>query len=119
MKIKTNVKAGGIMPNHNQSVAQGLKVQSNVKAGRFDIEPQHNQTMARGLKPKTDVRAEGANGDLPLYSVSTLTAARGLKVKTGVKAGDWTNQHNQTMAKGLKVKTDIKAGGPPPIIIED
>jgi hypothetical protein len=37
MKIKTNVKAGGIMPNHNQTVAQGLKVQSNVKAGRFDI----------------------------------------------------------------------------------
>ena len=96
-----------------------MKVQSNVKAGRFDIEPQHNQTIARGLKPKTDVKAEGANGDLPVDSVSTLTAARGLKIKTGVKAGDSPNQHNQTMAKGLKVKTDIKAGGPPPIIIED
>ena len=35
---------------------------------------------------------------------------RGLKVESGVKAGDWTNQHNQTVAKGLKVKTNVKAG---------
>jgi hypothetical protein len=75
--------------------------------------------MSRGLNPKTDVKAEGANGDLTVNSVSTLPAARGLKTKTGVKAGDWSNQHNQTMAKGLRVKTDIKAGGPPPVIIED
>jgi hypothetical protein len=35
MKIKTNVKSGlrGDSMNHNQTVARGLKVKTNVKAG--------------------------------------------------------------------------------------
>jgi hypothetical protein len=35
MKIKTNVKAGGVshQRNHNQTVSRGLKVKTNVKAG--------------------------------------------------------------------------------------
>ncbi|MGH9768452.1 MAG: hypothetical protein ACREAB_13555 [Blastocatellia bacterium] len=45
MRIKTNVKAGKIVLNHNQRVARGLKVKSGVKAGRIAIN--HNQTVAR------------------------------------------------------------------------
>ena len=38
MKIKSNVKAGGVgVPqgamNHNQTTARGLKVKTNIKAG--------------------------------------------------------------------------------------
>jgi len=33
MKIKSNVKAGAVASNHNQTVARGLKVKTNVKAG--------------------------------------------------------------------------------------
>jgi len=54
MKIKTNVKAGGIALNHNQKVASGLKVKIGIKVG-FDPDGNHNQTM--GLKVKTNVKA--------------------------------------------------------------
>ena len=33
MKVKTNVKAGGVFDNHNQTLTRGLKVKTNVKAG--------------------------------------------------------------------------------------
>jgi len=33
MKIKTNVTAGGLTTNHNQTVSRGLKVKTHVKSG--------------------------------------------------------------------------------------
>jgi len=33
MKIKSNVKAGGTGMQHNQTIARGLKVKTNIKAG--------------------------------------------------------------------------------------
>jgi hypothetical protein len=67
MKIRSNVKAGGIgVPqgsmNHNQTVTRGLKVKCGVKAGVWGNPPtNHNQTVSRGLKVKTNVKA-GAIG---------------------------------------------------------
>jgi hypothetical protein len=55
VKIKTNVKAGGLTHNHNQKAASGLKVESRVKAG--GLATNHNQTVARGLKVKSGVKA--------------------------------------------------------------
>jgi len=44
MKVKSNVKAGGIKLNHNQAV-KGLRVKAGVKAGGRRL--QHNQTVSR------------------------------------------------------------------------
>jgi hypothetical protein len=49
MRVKSKVKAGGGdgWVNHNRSV-KGLRVKSNVKAGV--ITPNHNQSLARAAK---------------------------------------------------------------------
>ena len=49
MKVNTNVKAGGIDWNHNESIARdkektnSLKVKTNIKAGGIDYN--HNESM--------------------------------------------------------------------------
>jgi len=55
MKIRTNVKAGGLATNHNQTATRGIKVKSGVKAGGLSVN--HNQTTAHGLKVKSGVKA--------------------------------------------------------------
>src|SRR5262249_23498633 len=62
MKIKTNVKAGGIQMQHSQTMARGLKIRAGIKAGLPPtstdlISPNHNQTVAKGLKVKTGIKA--------------------------------------------------------------
>lgn len=62
MKIKSNVKAGALSDNHNQTLVGGLKVKSGVKAGAVKVPDDmksnnHNQTLVRGLKVKTNVKA--------------------------------------------------------------
>jgi hypothetical protein len=52
MQVKTQVKAGGVMLNHNQTLVrdrvqrQPLKVKTHVKAG-FALTTNHNQTLVR------------------------------------------------------------------------
>ncbi len=43
MKLKTNIKAGALGTNHNQTPA-ALKLKSNIKAGALGTN--HNQTPA-------------------------------------------------------------------------
>ena len=54
MRIKTNVKAGRLASNHNQTI-RSLKVKSGIKAGK--LASNHNQTISSGLRVKTNVRA--------------------------------------------------------------
>ena len=52
MKVKTNIKAGGMsLPNHNEAIvrekkARGLKVKSSVRAGGAAL-PNHNEAIVR------------------------------------------------------------------------
>ena len=50
LKVKTSIKSGGIMSNHNETLVQppskNLKVKTNVRAGGMAIN--HNQTLVRG-----------------------------------------------------------------------
>lgn len=76
MKTKTQVKAGRIALNHNETLVRnrtkGLKVKTQVKAGRLTFN--HNETLvrdqakAKGLKIKTNVKA-GRRGDTILADV--------------------------------------------------
>jgi len=84
MRVRTNVKAGGISGNHNQSL---LQVKTGVKAG--GINQNHNQSL---LRVKTGVKAGGSMN----HNQSLL------RVKTGVKAGGSLN-HNQTLLRSRAI----------------
>jgi hypothetical protein len=67
LKIKTNVKAGGLNINHNRA---GLKVKTSVKAGGLNIN--HSRPA---LKVSTKIKA-GSIGDLkPNHNRRVLTVA--------------------------------------------
>ena len=65
MKIKSNVKAGALTTNHNQMIARGLKIKTNVKAGDWPLSTNHNQIVVRGLKVKSGVKAGSPTLPLP------------------------------------------------------
>jgi hypothetical protein len=44
MKIKSNVKAGGMNLQHNEKLAKGLPIKTGVKAGGISM--QHNEKLA-------------------------------------------------------------------------
>ncbi len=98
-------------PLYPKTAGQGLKVKTQVKAGRVVLN--HNETLVKGLKVKIDWTAINpteiiGHRGYPLYP---KTEQKGLKVKTQVKAGGASFNHNETLVrKGLKVKTSIKAG---------
>ena len=46
LKVKTNIKAGGLATNHNETLVRGLKVKTSVKAG--GLAANHNETLVRG-----------------------------------------------------------------------
>ena len=108
MKAKTNVKAGRIFTNHNQTIARGLRVRSSLKAG-FNPQPEppglggsnHNQTVSKGLRVKSNVKAGG------FQEQHNQTVVRGMRVKSGMKGGF----NPQPEPPGLRIKSNVKAGG--------
>ncbi len=80
MRIETNVKAGGIRADQNQTVARGLKVKSNVKAGGLQLNS--NQTMGHHSRQEADMLRKA----FATMVVLTLIFALGGEVAGSAKA---------------------------------
>lgn len=72
MRVKSNIKAGSLTSNHNQTV-KGIRVKSSVKAD--GIKHNNNQT-ARGLKVKSSVKAGNDAGRIIMNHNQTLVSGR-------------------------------------------
>jgi len=90
--------------------ADGLKLQTGIKAGGVGANHNEAQASDKGLKSQSRVPA----GSPSVLSQAITHDSKGPKVKTGIKAGGFERQHNETLAgdpaPGLKVKTGVKAG---------
>ena len=82
MRIETNVKAGGIRANHNQTVARGLKVKRNVKAGGLQLNS--NETMGHHSGQEADMLRKAFATMVAL----TLMFALGGEVAGSAKAAE-------------------------------
>jgi len=105
MKVTTKMRAGALVPNHNQST-QSLRCKTALKAGPA-LTVNHNQATSSGLRVKTAVKA-GGGGDA--LTVNHNQSTHGLRSKTSLKAGGVGLNHNQTAKSGLRVKSAVQAG---------
>ena len=89
MKIKTSTKAGKLSVNHNEMRGtKGLRLKTNVKAGRIGIPDNHNETLVRvtkGLRLKTNVKAgssgDGGDGRLASNHNETLVRSKAIRAR--------------------------------------
>jgi hypothetical protein len=76
---------GGGEFNHNQTAvrsSEGLRVRSNVKAG--GIIGNHSQTAVRAVHVRSSVKAGGLGAN---HNQTTVRSSEGLRVRSKVKAG--------------------------------
>ena len=99
MRTKTNVKAGGMNMQHNETLRGGLRLKTHVKAGGVNM--QHNETLRGGLKLKTCVKAGGIQMQhnetltrggfmkrvIPTSNTKAVKRLRLCVVRTGLRAG--------------------------------
>lgn len=99
MKIKTNIKSGGMDVQHNQTVVGNVRVKSGVKSGSGEVDKlgaNHSQTISCGSKVETRRLLNDLN----------KTTLSGLRVNTNLKAGALTLNHNQKLSqRRLPVKS--------------